>query len=135
MNGMLKRYILWTYCLFYVFLLVIGMSMLIFKSEATVAILIVLSSWTSTFIFIIMFKKIYPRKSLWDFVKKQFSERIKVSTVLCVFLIQLLVLIGSLILTSTIWNVPIYEQVTASWTTLLILFGYNLIQGPLGEEL
>ena len=109
--------------------------MLIFESEATVAILIVLSSWTSTFIFIIMFKKIYPRKSLWDFVKKQFSERIKVSTVLCVFLIQLLVLIGSLIITSTIWGVPIYEQVTASWTTLLILFGYNLIQGPLGEEL
>ena len=135
MNRMLKRYILWTYCLFYVFLLVIGMSMIFFKSEATVAILIVLSSWTSTFIFIFMFKKIYPQKNLWDFVKKQFSERVKVTTVLYVFFIQMFVLVGSLIITSIIWNVPIHEQVTASWTTLLILFGYNLIQGPLGEEL
>ncbi|MEO4053937.1 type II CAAX endopeptidase family protein [Solibacillus sp. CAU 1738] len=132
---MIKRYILWTYCLFYVFLLVIGGALIVFKSQAAVAILIVLSSWTSTFVFVIMFRKIYPQKNLWDFVKSQFSERIKISTILCVFLIQVLVLIGSIIITRTIWNVPISEQVTASWTTILILFGYNLIHGPLGEEL
>ncbi|WP_313893923.1 CPBP family intramembrane glutamic endopeptidase [Psychrobacillus sp.] len=57
------------------------------------------------------------------------------SMVLCVVLIQFLVLISSLIITNKVWNVPIYEQLPASWTSLLILFGYNLILGPLGEEL
>ena len=109
--------------------------MFIFKSEATAAILIVLSSWTSTIIFIIMFRKIYPQNNLWDFVKSQFCERVKVSIVFYVLLIQLLVLIATLIITSTVWNVPIQEQLTASKTTLLMLFGYNLIQGPLGEEI
>ena len=109
--------------------------MIFFTSEAAVAIMIVLSSWTSTFMFIFMFKKIYPQKNLWDFVKVQFSERVKVTTVLYIFFIQMFVLVGSLIVTSKIWNVPIYEQVTSSWPTLLLLFGYNLIQGPLGEEL
>lgn len=135
MNGVIKKYILWTYCLFYVFLLAIGVAMTIFTSKSATAILIVLSSWSSTLIFVIMFRKIYPQRNLWDFVKSQFSERIKISTVLCVFLIQFFVLVGSLIVASLIWNVPIYEQITASGATIFILFIYNLIQGPLGEEL
>ena len=109
--------------------------MFLLNSQLVVEILRVLASWTATFVFIAMFHKIYPQDNLWDFVKKQFRERITISTVLCIVLIQFLVLIGSLLFTKKVWNVPIYEQITASWASLLILFGYNLILGPLGEEL
>lgn len=135
MSGMVKKYILWTYVMFFVFLLVIGLTMFLLKSQPVVDILIVLSSWTATFVFVIMFRKIYPQGNLWNFIKSRFSERIRISTVLCVVLIQSLVLIGSLLMTNKIWDVPIYEQLTASWTSLLIAFGSNLIFGPLGEEL
>ncbi|MFJ7736455.1 lysostaphin resistance A-like protein [Lysinibacillus sp. NPDC097287] len=135
MSGMVKKYILWTYVMFFVFLLVIGLTMFLLKSQPVVDILIVLSSWTATFVFIIMFRKIYPQGNLWNFVKSQFRERITISTVLCVVLIQFLLLVGSLLITNKVWNVPINEQLAASWASLLILFGYNLILGPLGEEL
>lgn len=121
--------------MFFVFLLVIGMTMFLLKSQPVVDILIVLSSWTATFVFVIMFHKIYPQENLWNFLKSQFREKINISTILCVVLIQFLVLIGSLLMTNKIWDVPMYEQLTASWTSLLIVFGYNLILGPLGEEL
>ncbi|WP_249730745.1 type II CAAX endopeptidase family protein [Paenibacillus sp. J2TS4] len=132
---MIRRYILWTYGMFYVFLLVIGLVLFVLKSQPTVEILKVLSAWTATFVFVAMFRKIYPQGNLWDFIKSQFRERISLSTVLCVFLLQFFILAGSLFITQTVWNVPIYEQLTASWTTLLIVFFYNLFLGPLGEEL
>lgn len=135
MLGMIKKYILWTYGIFYVFLLLIGLTMFILKSQPAVEILKVLSAWTATFVFVVMFRKINPQGNLWDFIKSQFRERLSISTVLCVILLQFFILAGSLFIIKTIWNVPIYEQVTASWPTLLILFGYNLILGPLGEEL
>lgn len=135
MSGMLKKYILWTYVMFFVFLVVIGLTMFLLKSQPIVDILIVLSSWTATFVFVTMFGKIYPQGNLWNFIKSQFRERIRISTVLCVVLIQFLVLIGSLLMTNKVWGLPIHEQLTPSWTSLLIVFGYNLILGPLGEEL
>ncbi|WP_232278197.1 CPBP family intramembrane glutamic endopeptidase [Paenibacillus sp. 481] len=50
-------------------------------------------------------------------------------------LLQMFILIGTLFVVQVVWHVPVFEQIAASWTTLLILFGYNLILGPLGEEL
>lgn len=135
MNRILKRYIVWTYGIFYVFLLLIGLAMLVLKSQPAAEILKVLSAWTATFVFVVMFRKIYPQGNLWDFIKSQFRERIRISTVLCVFLLQFFIFVGSLYVRQAVWNVPIHEQLTASWTTLLIVFGYNLILGPLGEEL
>jgi uncharacterized protein len=135
MSTMLKKYILWTYCFFFVFLLVIGLAMFLVKYQPVVEILIVLSSWTSTFVFVAMFRKIYPKEDLWNFIKNQFRERIRLSTVFSIVLIQLLILIGSLFVIKRVWNIPIHEQVTASSSSLLIAFGYNLIFGPLGEEL
>ncbi|WP_313893924.1 hypothetical protein [Psychrobacillus sp.] len=60
MSGMVKKYILWTYVMFFVFLLVIGLTMFLLKSQPVVDILIVLSSWTATFVFVTMFRNIYP---------------------------------------------------------------------------
>lgn len=118
--------------MFFVFLLVIVLSMFLLKSQHVVGILKVLASWSATFVFVIMFYKIYPQGNLWNFIKSQFSEKIRISTVLCVVLVQFLILVVSLFITNKVWNIPISEQLT---TSFLILFGYNLILGPFGEEL
>ncbi|WP_258278691.1 CPBP family intramembrane glutamic endopeptidase [Paenibacillus sp. SC116] len=132
---MVKKYILWTYGIFYAFLLLIGMSMFVLKSQPAAEVLKVLSAWTATFVFIVMFRNIYPQGDLREFIKSQFRTRINLSTIVCIILLQIFILVGSLLAIQAVWNVPIHEQLATSWTTLLILFGYNLILGPLGEEL
>src|SRR5690606_11625597 len=112
---MLKRYIVWTYGIFFVFILLIGLAMFVLKSQLVADILKVLSAWTATFVFVAMFRKIYPQGNLWDFIKSQFREKINFLTLLCIFLIQFLILVASLFITNTVWNVPLYEQVAASW--------------------
>ncbi|MCY9578072.1 hypothetical protein [Paenibacillus alvei] len=119
MNGILKRYILWTYGIFYMFLLLIGTSMLVIKSQPLAEVLKVLSAWTATIVFVAMFRKIKPQENLMDFIKGQFRARIRLSMVLSVILLQLFVLIGSLSVVTAVWNVPIREQLADSWTTLL----------------
>lgn len=135
MKKLLKKYILWTYGIFYCFFLLIGMTMLVLKADTLAEILKIVSAWTSTFVFIAMFRKIYPKDSLIHYIKRQFSERVKISTVLCAILLQLFVFLGSLLFTSTTQNIPLKAQVTTSWVTLIAIFGNNLIRGTLGEEL
>ncbi|MHC1682995.1 MAG: lysostaphin resistance A-like protein [Clostridiaceae bacterium] len=135
MKKLLKEYILWTYGMFYCFLLVIGVTMVVLKAETLAEILKIVSAWTSTFVFIAMFHKIYPKDSLINFIKRQFSERVKISTVVFIILLQFFVFIVSLLFTGATQNVSLKDQVTTSWITLILLFGKNLISGSIGEEL
>lgn len=130
-----KQYIISTYVMFYIILLFIGLMMFLLESHMIVDLLIMLSSWTSTFVFVMMFRKIYPQEKLWTFVRKQFNQRIKISTLLSVLFIQLTVLICVFLVIHVLWDISVYDQVIVSWPILLMLFGYNLILGPLGEEL
>lgn len=82
-----------------------------------------------------MFRKIYPKVSLIDYIKRQFSERIRLSSILWVVIIQLAIFLGTLMFIASARNVPVKSLVTTSWVTLLVLFGDGLIRGPLGEEL
>ncbi|GAA0378635.1 CPBP family intramembrane glutamic endopeptidase [Bacillus horti] len=135
MIGLIKKYILWTYLLFFAFILLIGLVMFVFKSEPVAGLLQGLSAWTATIVFVVMFRKIYPQGNLIEFIKEKFRKKVKITTVLCIIFLQLFLLGGSLLIIKFIWNVSISEQVTASWVTLLILFGSHIILGPLGEEL
>lgn len=109
--------------------------MVVLKIETLAEILKVISAWTATFVFIAMFRKIYPKDNLTHYIKRQFSERVRISTVLCIILIQFFIFLGSILFTSTVQNVSLKAQVTTSWITLIVLFGKNLISGSLGEEL
>lgn len=135
MKKLLREYILWTYGMFYCFLIVIGVTMVVLKAETLAEVLKIVSAWTSTFVFIAMFRKIYPKDSLIHFIKRQFSEKVQISTVLSVILLQIFIFLGSLLFTGTTQNVHLKDQVTTSWITLILLFGKNLISGSIGEEL
>lgn len=132
---MVKEYIMSTYMMFYVLLLFIGFLMFLLESHFLIDLFIVLSSWTSTFVFVLMFRRIYPEENLWLFVKRQFNKRIKWSTMFSISMMSLIVLLCSIFTTYFIWDIPVYDQLLASWTSLLIIFCYNLLLGPLGEEL
>ena len=135
MKKLLKEYVLWTYGVFFCFILLIGLVMVVLDSPVLAEVLKVVSAWTATFVFIVMFRRIYPKANLINYVKKQFSERVKASTAFCVILLQFAIFFGSLLIISIMQDVPLKATVTTSWITLLILFGDNLIRGPLGEQI
>lgn len=135
MKKLLRNYIFWTYAMFFCFLLTIGAAMALLKSQTLAEILKVASAWTSTFVFFAMFRKIYPNEKLLGFIKRQFSEKLKISVVFCAVLLQGAILLGGLLFTSAVQNVPIRSLLTTSWITLLLMFGNNLVRGSLGEEL
>jgi membrane protease YdiL (CAAX protease family) len=111
------------------------MVMLVLKATALAGILQVISAWTATFVFIAMFHKIYPQVNLKQYIVRQFSARIKLSTIIGITLLQSAILLICLFLSSTFGNVSIKSMLVTSWTTYLVAFGDNLIRGPLGEEL
>jgi len=135
LEKLLKRYVIWTYVIFFSFILLIGMTMFVLKSQTLAEILKVVSAWTPTFVLIVMFRKVYPESNLVDYVKSQFSGRIKLSTVLFIILVQFVVFAGTLLITSSVQNVPISALVVTSWFSILTIFGNMLIRGTLGEEL
>lgn len=109
--------------------------MMVFKMETLADILKVVSAWTSTFVFIVMFRKIKPGVKLASYVKSQFSEKLKVSTVLWIIFLQVSIFVGVLFYRSTVDGISITEQVITSWLMLLGVFIHMLLGGPLGEEL
>ncbi len=135
MKRLLRDYVLWTYGVFILFILLIGIIMLVLESPALAEALKIVSAWTATFVFVAMFRRIYPNDNLIRYVKRQFSEKIEISTVAWVLLLQFGMFIGILLVSSAIRGLPVSALVTTSWATLLLLFGSNLIRGPLGEQI
>ncbi|MFI8706019.1 hypothetical protein ACIGHG_02845 [Bacillus sp. NPDC077411] len=82
-----------------------------------------------------MFRKINPKGDLREYIKSKFREKIKISTVLWILLLQFSIFLGSLLFTSVDQNITIKAQLATSWSTLLVAFGNHFIRGPLGEEL
>ncbi len=109
--------------------------MLLLKNQFISELLIVLSAWTSTIVFLCLFQKWYPHCNRKDFIKSLFQQKINMMLIIWIILLQCTLFIITIATIKMIWNVPIFELIETSWTTLLIMFGYNLILGPLGEEL
>lgn len=135
LKKLLKQYVIWTYGVFYCFILLIGMAMLVLKWNALAGVLQVISAWTATFVFIAMFHKIYPEDSLKQFIAGQFREKIKLSSVIWMILLQTVLFLGCILTTSIFRNISITSIFVTSWITWLVTFLDNLIRGPLGEEL
>lgn len=135
MKKLMVKYVLLTYIIFFILIGIIGFVILVLKQETLGKILQIISAWTSTFVFVILFKKIYPDDKLLDFIKRQFSEQIKITIFLLTIGIMLLLLIGNIITIGIYSNKTISELLILSPITLIALFFSNIISGPLGEEL
>ncbi len=54
-------------------------------------VMLCISAWSSTFAFAVLFKKIYPGQSFIQFVKDKFKNKLKVSVILTVIMIQVFI--------------------------------------------
>lgn len=115
------------------FLLVGAISMLGFPAWVF-DVMFCISSWSSTFAFAVLFKKIYPGQSFIQFVKDKFKNKLKVSVILIVSMIQTFIFLMILFVVSKNSEVDSSFTVT-SWGMLIYFFAKNFLAGPLGEEL
>ncbi|MGY0010719.1 CPBP family intramembrane glutamic endopeptidase [Bacillus anthracis] len=93
-----------------------------------------ISSWSSTFAFVMLFKKIYPRQSVIQFVKDKFRAKLKLSVILTASMIQAFIFLLILFLISKNSEVDSIFTVS-SWGILIYFFVKNFLAGTLGEEL
>ncbi|HFO1051912.1 MULTISPECIES: CPBP family intramembrane glutamic endopeptidase [Bacillus cereus group] len=93
-----------------------------------------ISSWSSTFAFVMLFKKIYPGQSVIQFVKDKFRTKLKLSVILTASMIQAFIFLLILFLISKNSKVGSIFTVS-SWGILIYFFVKNFLAGPLGEEL
>ena len=76
------RYIVVTYVVFWLGILLLGGIYLLTKSDLFMNIAIVLLSWTPTFVLLIMFKKLIPNKTRKNYIKELFSQKINIKIIL-----------------------------------------------------
>ncbi|QWH15509.1 CPBP family intramembrane metalloprotease (plasmid) [Bacillus mycoides] len=93
-----------------------------------------ISSWSSTFAFAALFKKIYPEQSFIQFVKDKFKNKLKFSVILTVIMIQAFIFLMILFLVSNNSEVDSIFTIS-SWGMLIYFFFKNFLAGPLGEEI
>ncbi|AXU51845.1 CPBP family intramembrane glutamic endopeptidase [Clostridioides difficile] len=94
-----------------------------------------ISAWSSTFAFMILFKKIYPGKKFLVHVKDRFRNKLKFSTVSIIISIQVLIAVVVIFILASKNHGIMPNFTVSSWGAFIYLFLKNLFAGPLGEEL
>lgn len=131
----MRRYILWTYLGFVLFIGLIGFVMVVLKLQGWATVLQTISAWTPTIVLLILFQSIYPNDSRQGFIRRQFNVPIKRS-VLIQAIGSLLFVFGLTLFALRVGlNQPISQILILSPATLLSRIPLQLFSGPLGEEL
>ena len=134
-NKSMRKFIIYSYVIFWAFLAIIGLSMSLNIPEIITDIIINISAWSSTIALIIIFKKISPDISFWDYIKNTLTRKVNKKDFIISFGIQATIL-GLAILLYIIFNEQGLQSLAFLPTSLIFLnILINLTSGPLGEEL
>lgn len=127
-------YVIYTYILFWLFFLLTGGTMLWLGEGLIFKLMVSLCSWTPTIAFFILFKRLYPNRSIGNFYKKAFQERINWKMMLVTVAVQLLISIASISIVLFTKGVSLSSLLDLSPLTILTGFILTFIQGATGEE-
>jgi membrane protease YdiL (CAAX protease family) len=131
----LLKFFLLAYLVFWVLLALTGLAISLGVPEPLPYILPIVCAWSPTFVFLILFKRLYPRMKLGAFLKQQFSSGIRLPLLIAVVVVQVLILVAATCSFSIINEVQFFSALTLSAPVILIGFFDALVRGPMGEEL
>lgn len=131
----LLSFIILSYVIFFVFFITIGISIMIDAPDSIVNVLQIISAWSSTFAFMILFRRIFPTLRLIDFVRKQFKTKLKISVLSSAVVIQVVITAVVMFLLSQTYDPQHIIGSVTSIGMLIFTFSDSLVRGPLGEEL
>ena len=132
----LTKYVIYTYGLFWLLILIFGWiaTVLLHGTPQVMRWMIAITAWTPTYVFLLMFSKLYPNSSLKDFYKKVFSKRLNKSLLVTATILQTLIFIISIYIVSVQIGVPAASLLDFSFPAVISGLFFTLIQGPAGEE-
>ena len=128
-------FILLTNIIFIPLFLLTGITVLLGFPTVVFDIMLIIASWSSTFAFLILFKRIYPEKSIVSYIKSKFSNKMNWVIVGLIILIQTLIVIGIIYRVESKNNINGSLFTISSIGMLVYYFFKTLLAGPLGEEL
>ncbi len=131
----LIRYFALTNLIFWILLGMAGFAISLGISPTLETTLKNICAWSPTFAVLILFKKLYPEKTLSQYIKGNFKTKIKWQTVFLVILLQLVIFVAALFTFSIVNKVDFSSLEFVPFTSILSLFIINITSGPLGEEL
>lgn len=94
-----------------------------------------ISSWSSTFAFMILFKRIYPGQNFIAYIKDKFKNKVKFSILIVIVIVQALIAALVILIVAFKNNGMLPSFTNSSLEIFIYLFLKNLFAGPLGEEL
>lgn len=103
--------------------------------ESLTTTLQIISAWSSTIAFAILFKRIFPGSTLRRFVREKFATRVRVSVVGFLVGVQVAIITIVVILLTYADDGSELAMSFPGTGLLLVAFLNDLIRGPLGEEL
>ena len=127
-------FILLTNIIFWPLFLLVGVIKLLHFPVWIFDVMLCISAWSSTFAFLLLFKKLYPNQSFIQFVKDRFKNKIRLPIVVTVSAIQIIIFLTMLFLVSINSEADSFFNRT-SWSVLIYYFVKTIVSGPLGEEL
>ncbi|MEL7602136.1 MAG: type II CAAX endopeptidase family protein [Bacillota bacterium] len=134
MKNPTAKYVISTYLFFWAFIGVIGAFLMLLKLDKVASVLQIISAWSPTFVVLIMFRGLYRNEKLLPFLKRQFSEKIKISVVLCIFGVLGMTCAGTLLYLSITEKLSLQALLIAPGAIGAVLF-QSIITGATGEEL
>ncbi|MED1599649.1 type II CAAX endopeptidase family protein [Bacillus pseudomycoides] len=127
-------FILLTNIIFWPLFLLVGVIKLLNFPVWIFDVMLCISAWSSTFAFVLLFKKLYPEQSFIRFLKARFKNKLSFPIVLTVSMIQIIIFLTMLFLVSINSEAnSIFNRTT--WGVLIYYFIKTIVSGPLGEEL
>lgn len=128
-------FIILTNIIFLPLFLLVGSTIILGLPTLVFDIALCIASWSSTFAFMILFKRIYPGQRFIEYLKDKFKNKLKFSIAAVVIGIQILITIVVVFIISYKNNRMMPSFTVSSLGMFIYLFLKNLFAGPLGEEL
>ncbi|MCX8132225.1 MAG: CPBP family intramembrane metalloprotease [Clostridia bacterium] len=129
------KFFMLTYLIFWVLFILTGGIIMLNGPKLIQNIMPIICSWSPSFAFLVLYKRLYPDLALREFLKEQFFSAVKIPVLVAIAFIYIIIFLANIFSYSIMTNIPISSVVTASSTVIILGFFNQLIRGPLGEEL
>ncbi|MDD4531782.1 MAG: type II CAAX endopeptidase family protein [Candidatus Pacebacteria bacterium] len=132
----LVRFVIYTYGLFVVLIFTFGGIAKFWLHGTPLAMnwVMAITAWTSTFVLLLMFRKLFPNQTLRSFYKQLFKEKLNARLLVFTILIQIGIYIASICLVSQQSRVSVLSFLDFSFPTIASGLFFAAIQGATGEE-
>lgn len=129
-------YILYTYALFVILLLILGgiATVLLHGTPLVLKWLTAITAWTPTYVLLLMFKRLFPDSTVKAFFKCVFGKKLNFRLLAVTTTLQMLVFIVSVYIVSVQRDIITVDLLNFSFPAMISAFFFTLIQGATGEE-